>query len=62
MVYQHLIPGSFADAPPRNADLFRQPLAEMIDPRHPLAVLARRCCARRGTTSAGCCGPWCAWA
>ncbi|OLG31870.1 transposase, partial [Xanthomonas oryzae pv. oryzae] len=26
----------------QNADFFRQPLAEMIDPRHPLAVLARR--------------------
>lgn len=24
------------------ADFFRQPLAEMIDPRHPLAVLAAR--------------------
>ena len=24
------------------ADFFRQPLAEMIDPRHPLAVLAGR--------------------
>ncbi|QEO95609.1 transposase [Xanthomonas oryzae pv. oryzicola] len=26
----------------QNADFFRQPLAEMIDPCHPLAVLARR--------------------
>jgi len=28
--------------PAQNADLFRQPLAEMIDLRHPLAVLASR--------------------
>ncbi|OLI80513.1 hypothetical protein IXO278_20220 [Xanthomonas oryzae pv. oryzae] len=26
----------------QNADFFRPPWAEMIDPRHPLAVLARR--------------------
>jgi IS5 family transposase len=27
---------------PQGADFFRQPLAEMIDPRHPLVVLASR--------------------
>jgi len=37
--------------PPRTADFVRQPLAEMIDLDHPLAVLASRlpwasCCAR----------------
>ena len=28
--------------PARSADFFRQPLAEMIDLRHPLAVLSSR--------------------
>ncbi len=81
-------------------DFFRTRLAQTIDLRHPLAVLASRlpwaqiekslapcfaqrardqrdgpmlaegsasvmlcmrCCARRATTSAGCCVPWCAW-
>ena len=57
-----MVSWEFGTSPMSTPDFFRSRLDAMIDLRHPLAVLATRCCVRAATTCAGCCARSSAWA